>query len=231
MIVSDPEARRKKLAKLDKKRKSKLSFAFDGDGDDTSETATPSAYDTSTKPSRSGSVLDTDDETTKRKRVKVGKDPSVNTSFLPDRDREEQERTENETKRQEWLKRQEEIKQETVEIQFAYFDGLSHLGSVTVKKGEPVFNFIDRAKQSFQSIRDVSADKILFAKDDIIIPHELSFYYFGAHEVQGKYGFLFDFYDPEGSTRPKNKNDVFSFVKLLMEASIGEDCDKEVPGE
>jgi protein FAM50 len=194
---------------LEKKRKSKLSFAFDGDGDDTSEAATPSAYESSAKPSRSGSVLDTDeDSTAKRKRIKLGKDPSVNTSFLPDREREEQGRIENEIKRQAWLKRQEEIKAETVEIQFAYFDGLSHLGSVTVKKGEPVFNFLDRAKQQFQAIRDVSADKLMFGKDDIIIPHELSFYFFQAHEVKGKYGLLFDFYDPEEPTRPRNKNDV-----------------------
>ena len=138
----------------------------------------------------------------------MGKDPSVNTSFLPDRDREEHERIENEIKREEWMKRQEEIKAETVEIQFAYYDGLSHLGSVTVKKGEPVFNLIDKAKKQFTAIRDVSAEKLLFAKDDIIIPHELPLYYFQAHEVKGKDGPLFEFYDPENPNRRRNKNDV-----------------------
>ena len=153
LMVSDVEARRKKLAKLEKKRKSKLSFAFDDEADDASEPGTPSAYDSSAKPSRSASVHENDDDsTTKRKRTKLGKDPTVNTSFLPDREREEQERIANEIKREEWLKRQEEIKAETVEIQFAYFDGLSHLGSVTVKKGEPIFNLIDKAKQSFSAI-------------------------------------------------------------------------------
>ena len=209
LTVSDVEARRKKLAKLEKKRKSKLSFAFDDEADNDTEAETPSAYDSSAKPSRSASVLENDDDiTTKRKRIKLGKDPSVNTSFLPDREREEQERIANEIKREEWLKRQEEIKAETVEIQFAYYDGLSHLGSVTVKKGEPIFNLIDKAKQSFSSIRDVATEKLLFAKDDIIIPHELSLYHFSAHKVEAKSGPLFEFYDPNAPKKPRNKNDV-----------------------
>jgi protein FAM50 len=219
---SDSEARRKKLAKMEKKRKSKLSFAFD-DADDTSEAATPaSTNDNSAKPSRSGSVLDTDDDsTTKRKRIKLGKDPSVNTSFLPDREREEQERIETEIKRKEWQKRQEEIKAEEIEIQFAFFDGLSHIGSVTVKKGEPIYNFLERAKKSFQAIRDVSADKLMFAKDDIIIPHELTFYFFEAHQVNGKHGPLFDFYDPDAPTKPRNKNDVYTARLLANEPRLG----------
>lgn len=229
-MFREAEARRKKLAKLEKKRKSKLSFAFDDEADDTSEPGTPSANESSAKPSRSASVLENDeDSTTKRKRLKLGKDPSVNTSFLPDREREEQERIANEIKREEWIKRQEEIKAETVEIQFAYFDGLSHLGSVTVKKGEPVFNLIDKAKQQFSAIRDISAEKLLFAKDDIIIPHELSLYYFATHKVKGKDGPLFDFYDPDAPTRQRNKNDVATrLCILLMTASTWKDCNSKV---
>lgn len=41
------------------------------------------------------------------------KDPTVDTSFLPDREREERERLEREELRQQWLKRQEEIKSES----------------------------------------------------------------------------------------------------------------------
>jgi protein FAM50 len=197
------------LAKLEKKRKSKLSFAFDDEGDETSEAATPSANESSAKPSRSGSVLEDDDSTAKRKRPKLGKDPTVNTSFLPDREREENERIQKERKHEEWLLRQEEIKAETIEIQFAYYDGLSHLGTVTVKKGEPVFNLIDKAKRAFQDIRDVGSERLLFAKDDIIIPHEMSLYYFEANQVKGKFGPLFEFYDSEAPKRLRNKNDVF----------------------
>jgi hypothetical protein len=148
------------------------------------------------------------------KRAKLGKDPSVNTSFLPDREREEAEHIENEKKLDEWRKRQAEIKAETVDVQFAYYDGLSHLGSVTVKKGEAIFNLIDKAKKAFPAIRDIPADRLLFAKDDIIIPHEMSLYYFEANQVKGKYGLLFEFYDPENQGRLRNKNDVCSLFEL-----------------
>jgi protein FAM50 len=190
-----------------------LSFAFDDDVNDTSEAGTTSPNDSSAKPSRSASVLETDDDptssTTKtRKRLKLGKDPTVNTSFLPDREREEQERIANEFNRQAWFKKQEEIKAESLEIQFAYFDGLSHLGSVSVKKGEPVFNLIDRAKQGFPAIRDVATEKLMFAKDDVIIPQELSLYYFQAHEVKGKHGPLFEFYDKDTPPQLRKKDDV-----------------------
>jgi protein FAM50 len=220
-MCSDQEARRKKLAKLEKKRKNKLSFAFNEEGsDDTSEAATPSANESSAKPSRSASVLEIDDDTTsaKRKRLKLGKDPTVDTSFLPDREREEQERIANGVKHEQWLKQQEEIKTETVEIQFAYFDGLSHLGSVSMKKGEPVFNLIDKAKKFFSAIRDVTTDKLMFAKDDIIIPQELSLYYFAAHNVKGKYGPLFEFYDPQAPNRPRNKDDVLALLDFADES-------------
>ena len=227
--------RRKKLAKLEKKRKSKLSFAFEDGVDDASETGTLSANDSSTKPSRSASVLETDDDptsSTKHKRLKLRKDPTVNTSFLPDREREAQERMANEQNRQEWLKKQEELKAETVEIQFAYFDGLSHLGSVSVKKGEPVFNLIDRAKQGFPAIRNVATEKLMFAKDDVIIPQELSLYYFQAHEVKGQYGPLFEFYDTDAQPRLRTKNDVLSSLRnLLMLASTGEIGYAQVCGE
>lgn len=200
---------------MERKRKSKLSFALEDDTDETSDTATPSGYESSAKPSRSASVLEGDEETgSKPKRSKLGKDPTVNTSFLPDREREEQARIEEERKREEWEKRQQEIKAETVELQFAYFDGLSHLGSVTVRKGEPIFNFIDKAKQGFSAIRDIATERLVFAKDDIIIPAELSLYYFQAHEIKSKYGPLFEFYDPEAPQRPRNKNDVSNSFPL-----------------
>jgi protein FAM50 len=48
------------------------------------------------------------------KKPKLGKDPNVDTSFLPDRDREEVERLQREELRQQWLKKQEETKGEAL---------------------------------------------------------------------------------------------------------------------
>jgi hypothetical protein len=45
-----------------------------------------------------------------KKKSKVGKNPDVDTSFLPDKEREEEERQERERLRREWLALQEKIK-------------------------------------------------------------------------------------------------------------------------
>ena len=62
------------------------------------------------------------------------KNPNVDTSFLPDRDREEAERREREELRKEWLRKQEELKKEEIEITYSYWDGSGHRKSVTVRQ-------------------------------------------------------------------------------------------------
>ncbi len=106
----------KKVKKRKKVAKSTLSFAlddFEGDGEhdaggETKEIERPS------------------------KKAKSRKNPNVDTSFLPDREREEQERREREELRQEWLRKQEEMKNEEIEIVYSYWDGSGHRKSVTV---------------------------------------------------------------------------------------------------
>ena len=66
------------------------------------------------------------------KKSKSRKNPNVDTSFLPDREREEQERRDREELRQEWLKKQEEMKNEDIEITYSYWDGSGHRKSVMV---------------------------------------------------------------------------------------------------
>lgn len=66
------------------------------------------------------------------KRAKLIKNPSVDTSFLPDRDREENERRIREELRQKWLKEQETVKAEEIEVTYSYWDGSGHRKSVTV---------------------------------------------------------------------------------------------------
>jgi hypothetical protein len=63
---------------------------------------------------------------------KVAKNPMVDTSFLPDREREQKEREMREALRQEWLQKQEEIKAEEVEVVYSYWDGSGHRKSVRV---------------------------------------------------------------------------------------------------
>jgi protein FAM50 len=117
----------KKSKKRKKAAKSTLSFAVDevlDDGGDTSS-ANATGYN-------SPAPVCTDDDKP-AKRAKLRKNPNVDTSFLPDREREEAERREREELRQEWIRKQEELKKEEVEITYSYWDGSGHRKSVIVK--------------------------------------------------------------------------------------------------
>ncbi len=104
----------KKLKKRKKMAKSTLSFALDDEEGDESGNASQGGEEPPVK------------------KAKSRKNPEVDTSFLPDREREEEERREREQLRQEWLRRQEELKNEDIEITYSYWDGSGHRKSVTV---------------------------------------------------------------------------------------------------
>jgi hypothetical protein len=50
----------------------------------------------------------------------------VETSFLPDREREAEEQAERERLRKQWLSEQERIRNEPLEITYSYWDGAGH---------------------------------------------------------------------------------------------------------
>lgn len=66
------------------------------------------------------------------KRAKFTKNPTVDTSFLPDREREQREAFEREELRRQWIKNQETIKAEDIEITYSYWDGAGHRRVVSV---------------------------------------------------------------------------------------------------
>jgi protein FAM50 len=112
----------KKSKKRKKTAKATLSFAMDDDGVDTD----PDTLQSSTPKD------ETDEPSAKRSKFR--KNPNVDTSFLPDRDREEAERKERERLRREWLSKQEELKAEDIEITYSFWDGSGHRKSVTVSR-------------------------------------------------------------------------------------------------
>ncbi|XP_060230430.1 protein FAM50A isoform X4 [Meriones unguiculatus] len=101
--------------------------------------------------------LEREEITTKKK--KLGKNPDVDTSFLPDRDREEEENRLREELRQEWEAKQEKIKSEEIEITFSYWDGSGHRRTVKMKKGNTVQQFLQRAleilRKDFSELREL----------------------------------------------------------------------------
>ncbi|KAI8148968.1 XAP5, circadian clock regulator-domain-containing protein [Fennellomyces sp. T-0311] len=144
------------------------------------------------------------------KKRKMLKDPSVDTSFLPDREREEMERQQREQLRQEWLKRQEEIKKETISITYSYWDGSGHRKMVQCKKGDSISQFLDACRQQFPQLRGVNVDNLIYVKEDLIIPHHYTFYDFIINKARGKSGPLFNF-------------DVHDDVRLINDATVEKD--------
>jgi len=159
----------KKVKKRKKSAKATLSFALDEDAegaDSTSGSATPNA-------SANGE--------NQAQRKKFRKNPAVDTSFLPDREREDAERREREELRQQWLKRQEDMKKEEIEITYSYWDGSGHRKSVTVsridllratstslgaqcKKGDDIATFLEKCRQQFPELRGVNVDNLMYVK-------------------------------------------------------------------
>ncbi|KAI9570467.1 XAP5, circadian clock regulator-domain-containing protein [Boletus coccyginus] len=185
-----------KKVKKRKKAKSTLSFAMDdeeGDGE-VSSRQTP----------------DAENGEPAVKRTKFGKNPNVDTSFLPDRDREEEERRERERLRQEWLRRQEELKTEEIEITYSYWDGSGHRKSVVCKKGDTISTFLEKCRQQFPELRGISVDNLMYVKEDLIIPGHYTFYDFIVNRARGKSGPLFNF-------------DVHDDVRLLADATKEKD--------
>uniref|UniRef100_A0A3P9I7L6 Family with sequence similarity 50 member A n=1 Tax=Oryzias latipes TaxID=8090 RepID=A0A3P9I7L6_ORYLA len=106
---------------------------------------------------------------------KLGKNPDVDTSFLPDRDREEEENRLREELRQEWELKQEKIKNEEIEITFSYWDGSGHRKTVKMKKGNTIQNFLQKAlevlRKDFSELRSAGVEQLMYIKEDLIIPH------------------------------------------------------------
>ncbi|ORZ17240.1 FAM50A protein [Absidia repens] len=141
------------------------------------------------------------------KKRKMAKDPTVNTSFLPDREREEEERLERENLRKEWLLKQEALKNERIDITYSYWDGTGHRKSVECKKGDTIAQFLDNCRKQFPQLRAVNVDNLIYVKEDLIIPHHYTFYDFIINKVRGKSGPLFSF-------------DVHDDIRLVNDASI-----------
>lgn len=167
--------------KSDKKKKNAvLSFAFDDDEENEDE-------DVCADPGSVGGAVV----------ARLGKDPSVQTDFLPDRDKElEEERLR--TLREEEQKRiQDIIRNEPLSITYSYFNGSGHRRSVTVRKGDTILQFLKcvqgQLKDSFREIKSSGSSDLMYIKEDVILPHTITFYELITNKARGRSGPLFRF--------------------------------------
>eukprot|EP00128_Syssomonas_multiformis_P004786 Colp12_sorted_trinity150504_noHs@36008 len=148
------------------------------------------------------------------KKKKLMKDPKVDTSYLPDREREEADRQLREKLRQEWIAEQERIKNEDIEITFSYWDGSGHRKNLICKKGHTIQDFLQMALQmlrkEFYDLRTAGVEQLMYIKEDLIIPAHYTFYHFIINKSRGKSGSLFSF-------------DVHDDVRMVSDARVEKD--------
>ncbi|KAL1960410.1 hypothetical protein VTO42DRAFT_7709 [Malbranchea cinnamomea] len=118
--------------------------------------------------------------------------------------------------RKEFLAIQEKVKATDILIPFVFYDGTNiPAGKVKVKKGDPIWLFLDRCRKVGAELgvagagggargrKDhrrewarVSVDDLLLVRGEVIIPHHYEFYYFIANKIPSftsAGGLLFDY--------------------------------------
>jgi protein FAM50 len=125
------------------------------------------------------------------------KDPTIDTSFLPDKQREEEALRERKLLEKEWKEQQETVKKEKLEIVYSYWDGSGHRRTVECFKGDTIGDFLENVRQDlakeFRELTAISADALVYVKEDLMIPQDLTFYDLIVTKARGKSGPLFHF--------------------------------------
>jgi len=189
-ILRKEEKAREKARQKQKQKIKKLSF---GDEEEEEEEEGAEEEDGDSKSEKV--VEDTSEDLLKKKRF--GKNPDVDTSFLPDVDRDEEENKLREHLRQEWEDRTAKLKAEEIDITYSYWDGSGHRRNLSMKKGQSIYQFLQKAledlRPDFPELRSVTADQLMYVKEDLILPQTNTFYDFIVTKARGKSGPLFNF--------------------------------------
>ena len=195
-----PAAKKKKTSKKEKKKKLKakkkllgtLSFA----GDEEEAAIVEATLNNDNDDDNSGDSGAAAATTTTKTNSK--KDPTVDTSFLPDKARDWEAKQARAKLEREWKDQQKHMQEEQLEITYSYWDGSGHRRTVVCQKGDSIGDFLEKvrvnlAAEQFKELGSVGADALLYVKEDLIIPQDLTFYDLIATKARGKSGPLFHF--------------------------------------
>lgn len=142
------------------------------------------------------------------KKSRIGKDMTVDTSFLPSDGKNEKEQSEREEIRKIWIEQQARLKNQIMEFEYVYWDGSPHPRDLVVKKGDTIEIFLQRCRQQlridFIEMKSQAVDQMMFIKADTIIPHQYTFYDLIVTKAEGKSGTLFDFQKDEDNIKVEN---------------------------
>ncbi|XP_074289177.1 protein XAP5 CIRCADIAN TIMEKEEPER-like [Silene latifolia] len=105
-------------------------------------------------------------------------------------EREAEEHEERERLKRQWVIEQEMIKNTPLQITYSYWDGRGHRIVIKVRKGDTIGAFLRAVQQQlspdFHEVRTTSVENILYVKEDLIIPHQHSFYELIINKARGK---------------------------------------------
>lgn len=207
----EKERKRKNKEKEKTEKRSKLSFGFEDEEEeeeDDEETADHEHEENKEKDVQER--IDVNSSKFKR----LGKNPDVDTSFLPDKEREDAENKERERLRQQWVEMQAKLKAEDIEITYSYWDGSGHRRKCLMKKGDSIQKFLQQClrdlRQEFSDLKSADVVNLMYVKEDLIIPHHYTFYDFIITKARGKSGPLFNF-------------DAYDDIRITQDASVGKD--------
>ena len=142
---------------------------------------------------------DGDEDIVEPPKKKLGKNPSVDASFLPDKERDEANAKRREELAAEYKKQVEAVKAELVQVTYSYHDPTGrdgfkgHRFDVQIPKGFTVQEFLNKCREQCVPLRSCSADQLMYVKEDLILPQGLTFYELIVSKARGKSGPLFHF--------------------------------------
>jgi len=164
----------------------KLSFEASDDGDSDDDD------------NENDAKSDSEDEKIVKRKKTFGKNPNADTSFLFDSNREADIIRRKQELIDEYNRMEEKAKAEKLEVIFSYWDGTGHRRQTTVEKGFTIGQFIHKAKlelekTDFPELRTVANDSLMYVKEDLIIPTNMTFHELIKERARGKTGPLFNF--------------------------------------
>lgn len=211
LAAADSARKRVRARELDlKAARQRLSFAQHDDGDDEDDEGDDDGGGDKGDSGDGGDAKAAESDAATASAA-VTKNPFIDTTFLPDREREQREAELKAKLLADWQAEQERIKAEEIEITYSFWDGSGHRKTTTMTKGATIQSFLAQVRTEFpRELRGVSVENLLYIKEDLIIPAHYTFYDLIVTKARGKSGPLFHF-------------DVHDDVRLLSDARVEKD--------
>lgn len=144
------------------------------------------------------------------------KDPTADTDFLPDRERELKIAAEVARLSAEFEEKTAKEKNELIDVIYSLWDGSGHRRTITIKKGATIGEFltevlkVEHQTKNLKFAKTWSTSDVLFVKEDVILPHHITFYDLIASKARGKSGPLWNW-------------DVHEDIRLMADTRIEKD--------